>query len=372
MSESLRLFIQHVSYMCWKELLATLKDKRMRFILILPALLQGFLFGYAATYNLENVPYVVVDESHTQASHSLLARVEGTTAFSLAATLRSPAEIHDWIDSESAILAIVIPSDFEAQLSKGNTASIQIITDGRNTSIAGMAAGYVSTIVSSWNADRRGTAGAVTIDSRTWYNPNETTRWMFLPSLIATISFVQVVMLAGLSIAKEREQGTFDQLLVTPLSPAEILIGKAVPPMLIGLLQSGILFCITYFWFRVPFAGSLLTLSLTIVIFMLSSTGIGLSISSIAENMQQVLVYVFLTLMPLSLLSGLATPVRNMPEFLQILTYANPMRFAITAVRRIYLEGAGLADIATNFIPMLVVAAVTMPLAAWLFRHKTT
>ena len=206
--------------------------------------------------------------------------------------------------------------------------------------------------------------------SRTWFNPNQTTRWTFLPGLIGMISFVQVIMLAGLSIAKEREQGTFDQLLVTPMSPAEILIGKSLPPMIIGLVQSMMLFCICRYWFQVPFQGSLGGLILTVIIFMISSTGIGLSISAVARNMQQVLVYVFFVMLPMVLLSGMSTPVANMPRILQILTYINPMRFVLTAIRRIYLEGAGLGDIAMNYVPMLAVAAVTMPLAGWLFRHR--
>ena len=365
-----RDFGARLLFMCQKEMLATLKDKRMRIIMIMPAILQGFIFGYAANYNLEQVPYVVVDESNSVESRDLLAHMDHNGAFMRAAALVSPIEIADWIDAEKAILGIVIPQDFAEKLSHGEQAPVEVIADGRNTSVAGQAVGYVSNIVASWNTARTGSAG-ISIVSRTWFNPNQITRWTFLPSLIGMISFVQVIMLAGLSIAKEREQGTFDQLMVTPLSSVEILIGKALPPMAIGLLQSMILFCICCFWFCIPFNGSMTALIVTDLVFMLSSTGIGLSISSIAKNMQQVLVYVFVTMMPLVLLSGLATPVANMPKALQIMTYADPMRFAIAAIRRIYLEGAGIGDVAGNYIPMLLVAAVTLPLAGWLFRHKT-
>lgn len=356
-------------FMCQKELLATLQDKRIRFIMVMPVILQGLLFGYAASYNLEEVPYVVVDLSNSAESRDLLARMDGSPAFSRQASLGNPDEIADWIDSERAVLGMIIPSDFAAHLSRGEAAPLEVIADGRNTSVAGQATGYVSSLVSGWNAARSGNAG-IQVVSRTWFNPNQITRWTFLPALIGMISFVQVIMLAGLSIAKEKEQGTFDQLLVTPLSPAEILIGKALPPMLIGLVQSMLLFCICYFWFQIPFSGTLGALILTDIIFMLSSTGIGLSISAMANNMQQVLVYAFVTMMPLVLLSGLATPVANMPEFLQLLTYGDPLRFAIGAIRRIYLEGAGVSAVAADYVPMLLTAAVTMPLAGWLFRHK--
>lgn len=364
-----REFFERLRFICQKELVATLNDKRMRVILIMPAIIQGFIFGYAANYNLEQVPYVVVDQSNSLESRDLLAHIDHNGAFVRVAVLANTDEIADQIDSETALLAVVIPQDFSDKLSRRESAPVEVVTDGRNTSVAGQAVSYVSNIVATWNAARVGSPG-VSVVSRTWFNPNQITRWTFLPALIGLISFVQVIMLAGLSIAKEREQGTFDQLLVTPLSSTEILIGKALPPMMIGLIQSMILFCICYFWFEIPFQGSMGTLILTIIIFMLSSTGIGLSISAVSKNMQQVLVYVFVTMMPLVLLSGLATPVANMPKVLQIFTYADPMRFAVSAVRRIYLEGAGIGDIAMNYVPMLMVAAVTMPLAGWLFRHK--
>lgn len=367
---SLQRFLRHIRFLCQKELLATLKDRRMRVIIVVPVIMQGLLFGYAANYNLEQVPYAAVDLSHTALSQAFLAQLDGTATFKRVQTLDNPQGIGTLIDEERILLAIVIPDDFATKLTKGEIAPIETITDGRNASVASLAAGYVSRIANRWNAAQTG--APVTVQNRTWYNPNQETRWNFLPSLIAMISFVQVIMLSGLSIAREREQGTFDQLLVTPLSPCEILVGKAVVPVLVGFLQSSLLFCISLFWFEVPFAGSLGTLALVLFLFMLSATGIGLSLSSIAENMQQVLVYVFVTLLPLVLLSGVATPVRNMPEFLQFLTYADPMRFAVTTVRRVYLEGATVVAIWQELVPLLAVAAVTLPLAAWLFRHKTT
>lgn len=158
--------------------------------------------------------------------------------------------------------------------------------------------------------------------------------------------------------------------MVTPLLPMEILIGKAVPPLLIGMVQSFIVLSIAVAWFKVALVGSLFTLALIMAVFLLSCVGIGLSISAVARNMQQVIVYNFVVLLPVMLLSGMATPVRNMPTVLQYFTYINPMRFAIDGVRRVYIEGASLSMIASDFIPMLIVAAVTMPLAAWMFRHK--
>lgn len=375
--DRLRLFWRHLLFMCQKELLTTLKDRRMRAMMVVPALMQGFLFGYAASYNLDNVPYAVVDEARSASSRSLLGHFAGSGSFQLVAMPDSPREIGQLIDREEILLAVVIPGDFERKLQQGQAAEVQVIADGRNSSVAGMATGYASRIVAEWNLERmaeatgvKGGQGSVSVESRTWFNPNQITRWIFSPGLIAMIAFVQVLLLAGMSIAREREQGTFDQLLVTPLSPAELLLGKAVPPMLIGLVQSTILFCIARFWFRIPFAGSLVTLYLALILFIFSLIGVGLMISAISESMQQVMVYLMVLMMPMVLLSGLATPVINMPEALQYATYADPLRFAVDAVRRIYLEGAAAGDLLGDFVPMLLISAITLPLSGWLFYNR--
>lgn len=370
--QQLRLFWQHLAFLCQKEMISMFKDPRMRFMLLAPPIIQGLLFGYAANYNIDEVPYAVVDESHSEYSRDLLAHIDGSPTFTRVATLDNASEISAYIDSGQILLAVVIPQDFARQLEKGSNAPLQVITDGRNSSIAGITSSYVSSIVQEWNRQQHGGKSAITVLSRTWYNPNQLTRWNFLPGLIVMISFVQVILLAGMSIAKEREEGTFDQLLVTPLSPPEILIGKAMPSMIVGLFQSTAVFLLAVFWFEVPFAGSLFSLYLVLIAFTLSATGIGLSISSISHNMQQVLVYVLVFLIPMVLLSGIATPVDNMPQVLQWITYIDPMRFAVDAVKRVYLGGTPLSLLIGDFVPMLIIAAITLPVAGWLFRHKTT
>ena len=369
---ALARFFHHLYFLCQKELLSLFKDPRMRIQLVMPVIIEGFLFGYAANYNIEEVPYAVVDNSGTASSRDFLAHIAVAPTFSCTAVCGNVQEVSALIDAGDILGAVVVPEDFEKRLLHGGQAPVQVITDGRNPMIASMVTNYITHIAADWSAAEGFARVPVTIETRTWFNPNQLSRWTFLPSFLAMIAFVQVMFLAGLSIAKEREQGTFDQLLVTPLSPTEILIGKATPPVLVGLFQAFMVFLIARYWFDVPFAGNLFTLFMTLLIFMVSTTGLGLSISSVAKNMQQVLVYLLVLMVPMVLLSGLVTPIHNMPAFLQAVTYANPMRFVIDAVRRIYLEGAGLCDIAWDFVPMLAVAAVTMPLAGWLFRHKTT
>jgi ABC-2 type transport system permease protein len=362
-------YLVRVGFLCRKELLVLLTDPHNRAMLFMPALLQSLLFGYGATYDLTNAPYAVLNLSRGASSTALLARVDGTGVFNRTATLQSASEIGDVIDRGGALLVLSIPADFEARLAAGQSAPLQMILDGRNSTTAGAAAGHVGAIVAAYNQTLGG-APAITIERRAWYNPNLESRWNLMPALIGALSMLQTLLLSALSVAREREQGTFDQLLVTPLTPMQILIGKALPSILVGLVQSTTIFLIIRFWFQIPMSGSVWLLYLGLVTFTGAAVGIGLSISALSINMQQAMLYTFLTIMPLMLLSGLMAPVRNMPRVLQIATYANPLRFGMDLVRRVYLEGAGLREVGFDFVPMLAIAGVTLPLAAWLFRNR--
>ncbi|MFV3308100.1 ABC transporter permease [Pseudomonas sp. NY15181] len=355
-----------------KELLVILKDPANRIVLVVPVLLQSVLFGYAVTFDLNDAPYALLDLSNGEASHELASRLDGSGIFHRVATLTRVEEIQTVIDEQKALLVVHIPSDFQTRLAQNDPAPIQVILDGRNSNTAGSAAAGLANIVVDFNRDRGLATPPLSVVSRAWYNPNLETRWPLIPALIATLSMMQTLMLTALSVAREREQGTFDQLLVTPYTPLEIMLGKAIPPTLIGLAQASLVLLMALFWFRIPMAGSLLDLYGGLAVFTVACVGLGMSISAISLNMQQAMLYTFVLIMPLTLLSGLATPVRNMPEFLQIVTYANPLRFGIDLIQRIYLEGASLASVSLNLVPMLVVAAVTLPLASWLFRHRLT
>lgn len=362
-------FFRRIGSLCRKELLAILKDPANRVILIVPSLVESILFGYAATFDLSNVPYAVLDQSHGAASIEVLARLDSTGIFHRVATLRTQGDIAPVINSRHALMVIHFGPRFEDQLNAGQSAPVQLILDGRNSNTSGSAISYVSTIIDSYNAARQG-APALSVEWRAWYNPNLESRWNILPGLIASLSMIQTLMLSALSVARERENGTFDQLLVTPFTPTEIMIGKAIPIILVGLVQSTIVLLVTLLWFRIPMAGSLATLYTGLTFFTVASVGIGLSISAVSANMQQAMLYGFMLNMPLILLSGLATPIRNMPQFLQVATLVNPLRFAIDLVQRVYLEGVGLFEVIHDLIPLVIIAALTLPLAAWLFRNR--
>ena len=366
---SVLLFFRRLRSLCLKELLIIFKDPANRLVLIIPVVIQSFIFGYAATYDLNVIPYVICDQSRSALSRDLTARLDGSGKFLRQATLTSTAEAEEWIYDGKALLAVQIGNDFDDRILSGQNADVQIILDGRNSTTASIAQGYVSQIVEGWNASR-GRKSPVNLVVRAWFNPQLETRWNIMPGMLGSLSIIQIMLLAALSVAREREQGTFDQMLVTPLSPWEILIGKAIPPVVVGIAQASLVLLVCLFWFHIPFAGSFADLYIALGVFTLSCAGLGLCISAVSLNMQQALVYCFVVLLPMVLLSGLATPVSAMPEALQIATYANPLRFALVCIRSVYLEGATLADIAPNFVPMLAVAAVTLPLAGWLFRNR--
>ena len=191
-----------------------------------------------------------------------------------------------------------------------------------------------------------------------------------IPALIGTITLLQVLILTALSVAREREDGTFDQLLVTPIRPAEIMIGKALPSIVVGLIQATIIFLVAELWFRIPFAGSLIALYSGLVLFVVAAVGIGLFVSSLVATMQQAMLFSFVLLMPFILLSGLATPIGNMPEVFQWITLIDPLRYAIDITRRVYLEGTGLSVLFSDLWPLVVIGAVTLPVAAWMFRNR--
>lgn len=355
-----------------KELSAILSDPRSRVSLFMPPVLQCLIFGYAATYDLSNVPYAVLDQDRSAASHNLLAALDGSGVFHRAAQLYNQADIRSVIDEQTALLVIQIGQDFQRRLEAGLPANVEVIFDGRNSNTAGTALGYVDVIVDRFNADWAASHGAAApplqVTMRAWYNANLETRWFMIPALIGTLTFLQTLLLTAMSVAREREQGTFDQLLVTPFRPFEIMVGKALPSVLIGMIQATLILLVAQLWFRIPFAGSYLTLYAGLLLFLLAAVGMGLMLSAVVSTMQQATLYAFVIMMPFALLSGLTTPLSNMPEVFQDLTLLNPLRYAIDIAHRVYLEGASLQQLTPDLWPMAIIATVTLSSAAWLFR----
>jgi ABC-2 type transport system permease protein len=357
-----------------KELLAVLKDPRSRNSMIAPPILQCLIFGYVATYDLTDVPYALVDRDRGSAARELTARLDGSKIFHRVASFERAADATRLLIDKEVLLVLQIDADFERKLRSGGPAEVQVIADGRNSNTAGIAVGYLSGIVDSFNQTWRrdhGLSGMpLRLISRAWYNPNLETRWHMVPALIGTLTFIQCLMLSGLSVAREREQGTFDQLLVTPFGPLEIMIGKALPAVLVGIVQATLILLVAQLWFRIPFAGSFVTLYAGLGVFLLAAVGMGLLLSAVALTMQQAMLFAFLIIMPFSLLSGLTTPISGMPLWLQYFTLVNPLRYAIEIAHRVYLEGVGLIHLGPQLWPLALIALITLAASTWMFRHR--
>jgi len=359
-----------------KELLAILKDPRSRVVLFLPPIFQSLIFGYAASYDLNDVPYALLDQDRSAASQQLISHLDGSGIFHRVGDLERSADIDRQINDGRAVLVIQIDQSFERHLLSGQPADVQVIADGRNSNTAAVASGYFGGVVDRFNSDWRaahGQRGApVHVVDRAWYNANLESRWNMIPALVGTLTMIGTMILTALSVAREREQGTFDQLLVTPFRPFEIMAGKAIPCMMVGLTQATTILLVAQFWFRIPFVGSFATLYLGLGLFLMAAVGMGLLVSSIAATMQQAMLYSFVLIMPFTLLSGLTTPISSMPTPLQTATLLNPLRYAIDIAHRVYLEGAGVGLLWPDLWPLGVIGVIALSFAAWLFRHRLT
>jgi ABC-2 type transport system permease protein len=357
-----------------KEFLALLKDKRSRFVIIVPPLVQLLIFSYAATYDLNRVPYAVFNEDSGFASRQILARFEGSPNFQLAGELDHEGQIPPLVNGKKVLMVLHLGPHFTRDLLLGRSAPLQLIVDGRNSNTASVLAGYVRSIVTDFNrrwADSRGQPSSpARLEIRAWFNPNFESRWFIVPGIVGLLTLVVSLLVTALSVAREREAGTFDQLLVTPLRPLEILLGKILPGFIIGASEATFIILMAVLWFHIPLRGSLPALYAGLLLFLLSSIGVGLMISSIAVTQQQGLLGAFLFLVPAITLSGFATPIANMPEVVQKLTLLNPLRYFMIILRRVFLQGDTLALLWPQYWPMAVIGLATLTAAGWLFRHR--
>ncbi|WP_303900827.1 ABC transporter permease [Thiohalomonas denitrificans] len=357
-----------------KEFLAILKDPKSRFVVIGPPLIQLVVFGYAATFDLNDVSFAVYNQDRGSYSRDLVSAFDGSPTFNKVAVLNADREIAPRVESREVLLVLRIGPRFTDELLKGEPAKVQVIIDGRNSNTAMIALNYARTIIRDFN-DRvlaeRGAAGApAELIVRAWYNPNLESRWFIVPGIVGLLTLVVTLLVTALSVAREREQGTFDQLLVTPLRPVEILIGKATPGFLIGLSEAAVVISVALLWFEVPFRSTVLTLYTGLVLFLLSAVGVGLMISSLSVTQQQGLLGAFLFMVPAIILSGFATPIANMPQAVQAVTLVNPLRYFMVILRSTFLEGASFEALIPQFWPMAVIGLTSMALAGWLFRHR--
>lgn len=357
-----------------KELQALLKDPQSRRLVFLPVILQVALFPFAATLEVKNTTLAIYNQDSGVHSTELLQRFAKAQAFPHLINVHSPAQVQRVIGNQEAMLVISIPSDFSRNISSQKQANLQIILDGRRSNSAQIALSYIQEIVQNYKNELQGPSAnqAFMLRVRHWFNPNLQDRWYVLPSLIAIITTLGSLIVTALSVAREREQGTFEQLLISPLTPGYLMIGKTIPALIIALLQASIILFASIFFYRIPFQGSLVLLYFCLVCYALSLAGIGLFISSISNTQQQAFLGVFGFLMPAILLSGFVAPIENIPEPLQTLTWFDPIRHFLIICKGIYLKGFDFSFVWPNLWPLLIIALMTLSLAYVMFKRYTT
>jgi ABC-2 type transport system permease protein len=353
-----------------KELLAQLRDPQSRRLLIMPVLLQLLVFPFAATMEVKNNVLAVQNLDAGSASTELVQRLGRTRAFPELRFLHGEDEVRQTLDEQRALLVLRIPADFSRRLAAGEDAPLQALIDGRRSNAAQVALGYVQSVVDGYAAGRAGARPAVPV-VRNWFNVNLDSKWFLLPSLVAIITTLGCLIVTAMSVAREREQGTFEQLLVSPLTPGQIMVGKAVPALLIAIAQASIVLSGAVFAYGIPFQGSLALLYGSIVLYGVALVGIGLLISSLCATQQQAFLGVFFFVMPAILLSGFIAPIENIPEPLRSVTWFNPVRHFLVIARGLYLKGFDAALVWDNAWPLLVIAALTLSLAYAFFQRRS-
>lgn len=353
-----------------KELLSVWRDPRVRLILVVPPILQLFVFSFAATLEIRRVDLAVHDRDGGKWSHELLARFASASFVRDVHTVQSPEQLRDLIDRRIAIAGIEIPEDFSRDVEAGREAVAQVIVDGRRSNGGQVALGYMSAIAQSVSAEVSVAPVGESAAVRHWFNPNLTYRWFVVPSLPAILVGLISLLLTALSIAREREMGTFDQLLVSPTTPFEIIVAKIVPALCVGTALLTVMVGVAVFGFRIPFTGSFLMLLGSAIFYVLSIVGIGLMISSICVTQQQAILGTFAVGVPLILISGFATPVDNMPLVLRWLAQADPIKHFLIIIQGTFLKAMPASDILANLWPIAVIAVVTLSAATVVVRRN--
>ena len=337
-----------------KEFIQVFRDKRTRFILFGPPIVQMLVFGYAATYEIHHVPTVVLDLDHSQESRELISRFTSSPYFDVQRQLTGLSQIGDLIEQGKATVGIEIHAGFARNLRKGHAAPLQVIVDATNSNTALIASGYITQIsldfARDYQKDRIGRIApqlievmpSVELEARPWYNLDLRSRWFFIPGIIGSLTLVLVITLTAFAVVREREIGTLEQIMVTPIRPAEFILGKTLPFFLIGLFDVSLIAVVGSLWFQVPFRGHLLDLFAGSVLFLLSMLGVGLLISTISSTQQQAMVTAFFFIMPAVSFSGFGFPISTMPQWLQYLTYLSPLRYFLIVLRGTYLKGLGM------------------------------
>lgn len=361
-------------YVMWKELLELRRDPRLFVVIFLAPVIQLTMLGYAATTDVRDVPIVVVDQDRSARSRELVARFEGSPYFRVVGTAENLNGIDPWLARGRAWLAVAIPGDYGGALGSGRPATVQVVADGTDSNSTGVALGYAANLVASYNeelAARQAAAAGLAVALqpieariRVWFNPRLESRDFMIPGIVALLLMVITTNLSSMAIVREKELGTLEQLNVTPVTRWQLILGKLLPYALIGLIDVVVVTATAILWFEIPLLGSPLLLFATSLIYLLTTLGLGLFISTISNTQQQAMMTAtFFFLTPMLYLSGFIFPIENMPALIQPITYLIPLRYFIVIVRGIFLKGVGIAVLWPQILALLAWGIVIVGLA---------
>lgn len=360
----------------WKELLAVMRDRRSRISILFPPLVQLLLFAYAATLDVKNATIGILNRDEGAESFELVQRLHGAPIFTHIIYLKAVEEIASFMDNQKGLLVVSIDEQFSRNLGMNKEATVQLILDGRKSNTAQIVSGYLTRIVDQYNIDFKAQTSVRVKEQnaqlfiRNWYNPNILYYWYNIPSLVCTLAMLTCLVVTTQSVARERELGTFDQLLVSPLIPFEIVIGKIIPGIIIGMLEGSFMLIVGIFILAVPFTGSILLFFFSMFVFVTAISGIGLFISSLSSTQQQAMLGTFIFMMPSVLLSGFATPIENMPSWLQPVTYLVPLRYMLVISKGIFLKAMPMKIVMSNSWPLMIIAVFNLIGAGLFFRRR--
>lgn len=373
--------LRRLRHLIWKEFIQVLRDKKLRLFIFLPPIIQLIAYGYAINFDIKNVPAAIFDESQSAESRHFISRFTSSEYFDVRYFIRTEEEQRRLLDENQATMVLRIPYDFARRLNSSQSAPVQVIIDATDSNAALIVGRYASTVISDFSLtimqERLARLGAmpglknpVAIETRAWYNPNLISRYSFVPGVIAMVVMLVSLMLTALAVVREKEIGTFEQILVSPIRPVEFMLGKTIPFIVISLLDMVVIILVGVFWFEVPLRGSLLVLFLGAMTFLFNSVGLGLYISTVASTQQQAMMAGTFFFTPAILLSGLIFPIPNMPPFFQYLTYLNPLRYFVVVVQGVFLRGDGLIILWPQMAGMTVLGLTLLTMSVLRFRRR--
>ncbi len=380
---------ERIKHIFIKETIQIRTDRRMLTTIFLAPVLQLVLLGYAVNMDVDRIPMAVLDFSRTQESRELILLFRNSGRFEINHFPENQEEMDELLDKGEVWVGMQVRGDFVQKLKKGKTVPIQFIIDGTNSNTAGIVSGYINQLLQSYNlkllqdrVKKRSPAvpSAVAASAsripelqnevRAWYNPELKSRDYNVPGVLAQLLMLTTMMLTSMAIVREKEIGTIEQLMVTPIKTSELILGKVAPFALIGLIDVCLITLVAVLWFRIPFRGNFFFLLLSVMIYLLTTLGIGLFGSTLARTQQQAMMMTFFVLMPANILSGFMFPIANMPKLIQYLTYINPLRYFLIIVRGIFLKGSGISVLWDQLLPLGSIGVVVLVLSILRFRKK--